>query len=172
MSGKSKSSRIPTGRWIRPVSQRRDRAVGDNVRQDIDDWAGIVLDETRRRVSGLSSLARRLEDEIRDRWEENETEVKRRRENVEEELDGARRDAESKAQEARRKAEKEGRAEGFREGFARGREDYRAYCIKAGKKRVFTGARALGRISSDTRRLGQSFDILRVFEPYGVMTIA
>ena len=133
------------GRWIRPAKVPRAVAVpartppaadqsGVSQEQTIERWAGILLEETRERVSGLTALERQLEDRIRRRWEESAAEVERHQETIHRELGQMRSEAEKEIDDLRADAEKEGRAEGFREGFARGREEGYRLGLEEGRR--------------------------------------
>jgi flagellar biosynthesis/type III secretory pathway protein FliH len=112
------------GRWIRPARSVPEAGASRiSGQQDLDEIAGVLLCETRKRVSGLAALERELEDRIRVRWEEAEMAARRHLARAEEELAASRRLAESEAKESRLRSEKDGRAAGFRDGFARGREE-------------------------------------------------
>ena len=132
------------GRWIRPV-KARSRSVssspgssllgdGPSGANPTDEVAGMIMRETRKRVSGLTVLERELEDRILQRWEEAETEASRRLALAEDKASSARKRAESEAKERGLRLEKEGRAAGFREGFARGRDEGYRLGLEEGRR--------------------------------------
>lgn len=124
-----------SGRWIRPATVP-DSSGGSRLPQEaeLDELAGVLLRETRRRVSSLAALERDLEDRIRARWEDGEAEARRRLARADEEISASRRRAEGEAKEAKTRAEKEGRTAGFREGFARGREEGYRLGLEEGRR--------------------------------------
>lgn len=132
------------GRWIRPV-KARSRSVSSSTGSSLlgdgpsganptDEVAGMIMRETRKRVSGLTVLERELEDRILQRWEEAETEASRRLALAEDKVSSARKRAESEAKERGLRLEKEGRAAGFREGFARGRDEGYRLGLEEGRR--------------------------------------
>jgi len=112
-------------------SRLGDRQSGTSQTEEV---AGILLRETRKRVSGLTVLERELEDRILQRWEEAETEASRRLAVAEDEVSAVRKRAESEAKERALRLEKEGRAAGFREGFARGRDEGYRLGLEEGRR--------------------------------------
>ena len=127
-----------SGRWIRPATVPDSPPIAGRSRlpqdAELDELAGVLLRETRRRVSSLAALERDLEDRIRSRWEEGEAEARRRLARAEEEISASRKRAESEAKETKVRAEKEGRAAGFREGFSRGREEGYRLGLEEGRR--------------------------------------
>ncbi len=133
------------GRWIRPahrqrtgsVEARKPRGAAEgklSEEQSIEKWAGILLEETRERVSGLTAVERQLEDTIRRRWEESAAEMERSQVTFRRELGRMRSEVEKEIDDIRGSAAKEGRSEGFREGLARGREEGYRLGLEEGRR--------------------------------------
>lgn len=167
MSDPSGQSATPASetRWIRPAKWKRSTALRpDGARrtsggvaagafgcatggrlpeeQEVERWAAILLDETRRRVSSLTDVERQLEDRIRLRWDESTAELERHRRTLEDELRRMRCEAEKDLEEQRLEAEKEGRSTGFRDGFASGRDEgYRLGLEEGRREGLQTGQR-------------------------------
>ena len=149
-------STAPRGRWIRPArSESTARAepqaeteptadkadfdtsarsrIGD-LGKTIDGWGGVLLRETRRRVSSLAALERTLEDKIRKRWAESSEEVRQQRAELEKDLTAIRERSEEEMRQARTESEAAGRAEGHEEGYERGHSEGYKVGLQEGKR--------------------------------------
>ena len=135
-----------TGRWIRPAT---DASRGGlqvlSKGLTMDEVATAILRETRRRVSGLVELERQLEDRIRSRWEENEAEIRRKMARSDEDVAASRKRLDGELKEMKLRAEKDGRAAGFREGFARGREEGYRLGLEEGRREGYKEGEERGR---------------------------
>ena len=123
------------GRWIRPATpQGRSTAGSPRSPGDVAHLGGQILEDAKRRVASLAVLERELEDRIRARWTEVEAEAARRLARCEGEVAAVRRRLDADSKDRTLKLEKEGRASGFREGFARGREDGYRLGVEEGRR--------------------------------------
>ena len=144
-----------SGRWIRPARTKMPTSAGAGLRlpvdaagekgeteahglpptdvcKTIDGLGGVILRETKRRVSSLAALERTLEDKIRKRWEESSAQVQQQREKLESELEEVRQRSDEDLVRARRLAEEEGRTVGHEEGYQRGHEEGHAVGFQEG----------------------------------------